>query len=155
MRVTEHKAKSLHVAVWLHHLDMALHGTSGSLVQSKHVRGPLLGYLLAPGTGNLCFEEVTTRVLREDYEWHERVKQISTSSLHKCNHQRTKFLKELDRLAKKLDAAGDQGIQRETEARMSVIHTALPKVEASITKYEDHLEKSRIREEEACYGTQG
>ena len=83
------------------------------------------------------------------------MKQNSTSSLHKYNNWRTKLLKELDELSEKLDAAGDQGIWGETEARMSVICTALPKVEASITKYEHHLEESRIQEEEARYGTQG
>ena len=44
---------------------------SESLVQSRHVRGPLLSYLLAPGTGNLCFEEVVTRVLQGNWEKHE------------------------------------------------------------------------------------
>ena len=53
----------------------------------------------------------------------------------------------------KLDATGDQRAWGEIEARMSVIYTALPKVDASIIKYEDHLEESRIQEEEACYGT--
>ena len=38
---------------------------------------------------------------------------------------------------------------------MSVIRTAIPKVEASITKYENRLEEGRIREDEARYGDQG
>ena len=53
VRVSDHKARSLHVAVWLHHLDMTLSWekeASRSLVQSRHVRGLLLGYLLAPGS---------------------------------------------------------------------------------------------------------
>ena len=83
------------------------------------------------------------------------MKQNSTSSLHKYNNRRTKLLKELDELSEKLDAAGDQGIWGETEARMNVIRTALLKVEASITKYEDSLEESRIQEKEAHYRTQG
>ena len=37
-----------------------------SLVQSRHVRGPLLSYFLAPGTGNPHFEEVVSRVLQEN-----------------------------------------------------------------------------------------
>ena len=38
---------------------------------------------------------------------------------------------------------------------MSVICTALPKVEVSIAKYEDHLKESQIKEEEVHYGDQG
>ena len=63
LRVCDHKSRSLHVAVWLHQVDMSLsweREASESLVLSRHVRGPLLSYLLAPRTGNLCFEEVVT-----------------------------------------------------------------------------------------------
>ena len=63
VRVCDHKSHSLHVGVWLHQVDMSLsweREASESLVQSRHIRGPLLSYLLAPGTGNLRFEEVVT-----------------------------------------------------------------------------------------------
>ena len=63
MRIRDHKSHSPHVAVWLHRVDMSLsweREASESLVLSRHVRGPLLSYLLAPGTGNLRFEEVAT-----------------------------------------------------------------------------------------------
>ena len=63
VRVRDHKSCSLWVAVWLHRVDMSLsweREASESLVQSRHVRGPLLSYLLAPGTSNLHFEEVVT-----------------------------------------------------------------------------------------------
>ena len=63
MRVHDHKSHSLWVAVWPHRVDMSLSWekeASESLVLSRHVRGHLLSYLLAPGTGNLCFEEVAT-----------------------------------------------------------------------------------------------
>ena len=56
VKVLDHWAKTLWVAVWLHRLDMALSGepaASGSLVQARHSRGHLLGYLLAPGTSDL------------------------------------------------------------------------------------------------------
>ena len=67
--VHDHKASSLRVAVWLHRMDMSLSWekeASESLVQSRHIRGLLLSYLLAPGTGNLHFEEVVSRVLQEN-----------------------------------------------------------------------------------------
>ena len=63
VRVRDHKSRSLRIAVWLHRVDMSLsweREASESLVQSRHVRGPLLSYLLAPGTSNLRFEEVVT-----------------------------------------------------------------------------------------------
>ena len=63
VRVRDHKSCSLRVAVWLHRVDMSLsweREASESLVQLRHVRGPLLSYLLAPGTSNLRFEEVVT-----------------------------------------------------------------------------------------------
>ena len=55
--------RSLRIGVWLHRVDMSLsceREASESLVQSRHIRGPLLSYLLAPGTGNLHFEDVVT-----------------------------------------------------------------------------------------------
>ena len=55
----EEKAKTLRVAVWLHHLDMAAAVT-------QHGRGPLLEFLLAPRTSSLTFEEVIQWVLAEN-----------------------------------------------------------------------------------------
>ena len=53
VRVRDHFAKTLRVAVWLHWLDMALSGEpakSGSLVWVWHSQGRLLAYFLAPET---------------------------------------------------------------------------------------------------------
>ena len=83
VRVQDHKARSLHVGVWLHRMDMTLSlekEASESLVQSRHSKGLLLNYLLAPGTGNLHFEEVVNRVLQENHEENERVKKKSTGA---------------------------------------------------------------------------
>ena len=69
-RVLE-RAKTLWVAVWLHHLDMATAGdreASYSLDASKHSRGPLLEFLLTPWASNLTFEEVVHRVLGENWD---------------------------------------------------------------------------------------
>ena len=68
LRVLE-RAKTLRVAVWLHHPDMAAAGdgmASYSLVAGRHGRGPLLEFLLAPQASNLMFEEVVHRVLAEN-----------------------------------------------------------------------------------------
>ena len=79
--VHDHKSSSL----WLHQMDMSLsweREASESLVQLRHIRGPLLSYLLAPGTGNLHFEEVVSRVLQENWEKHKRVKERFRSLLN-------------------------------------------------------------------------
>ena len=123
---------------------------SESLVQSRHIRGPLLGYLLAPGTGNLCFEEVVTQVVQENWEAHERVKGRFRSSLNSSHRRWSKLLQELDELSQGIEAATDKRICKETETRMGILQTTLKKVEASIDKSKDHLKESQIREEEAC-----
>ena len=85
VQVHDHKSHSLQVGVWLHRMDMSLsweQEASESLVPSRHVRGALLGYLLAPGTGNLHFEEVVTQVIQENWEAHERVEGRFRSSLN-------------------------------------------------------------------------
>ena len=86
VRVHDHKARSLHVGVWLHQMDMTLSWkkeASESLVQSRHSKGLLLSYLLAPRTGNLRFEEVVNRVLQENQEEHKKAKKKSRSSLNR------------------------------------------------------------------------
>ena len=89
VRVHNHKASSLCVGVWLHRMDMSLScekEASESLVQSRHIRGPLLSYLLAPRTSNFGFEEVVSRVLQENWEKHERAKERFRSSLSSSHH---------------------------------------------------------------------
>ena len=128
---------------------------SESLVQLRHSKGLLLSYLLAPGTGNLRFEEVISRVLQENREEHERVKEKFRSSLNRSLHRWARLLQELDKLSKGLEAATDGKARKEIDERMGVIQTALEKAEASVTENEDHLEESRIQEEEAHQGDQG
>ena len=94
VRVHNHKACSLCVGVWLHQVDMT-HSwekeASESLVQSRHIKGLLLRYLLAPGTCNLCFEEVVNRVLQENWEKHERVKEKFRSLLNSSHCRQTRL----------------------------------------------------------------
>ena len=158
VRVHDHKARSLRVGVWLHRMDMTLSWekeASESLVQSRHSKGLLLSYLLAPRTGNLRFEEVVNRVLQENHEEHKRVKKKSASSLNRSLCWWAKLLEELDELSKRLEAAKDEKAQKEIDKRMGVIQTAFEKAEASIAENEAHLEESWIWEEEACHGDQG
>ena len=94
VRVHDHKAKSLRVGVWLHHIDMSLSWekeASETLVQLRHSRGPLLSYFLAARTGNLHYEEVVSRVLQENWEKHEEVKGKFRSSLNRSCHRQTRL----------------------------------------------------------------
>ena len=94
VRVCDHKAKSLWVGVWLHCIDMSLSWEKEALrtlVQSRHSRGPLLSSFLAPRTGNLCYEEVVSRILQENWEKHEEAKEKFRSSLNRSCHQQTRL----------------------------------------------------------------
>ena len=152
VQVRDHKSCSLHVAVWLHQVDMSLsreREASDSLVLSRHIRGPLLSYLLAPRTGNLCFEEVATQVVQENWEMHERAKERFRSLLNSNHCWWAKLLQELDELSQGIEAAVDRKLHKETEIRMGVLRTALRKVETSINESKDHLKESQMREEDA------
>ena len=68
VRVVE-RAKTLRIAAWLHHLDMAAEGdetASLSLEVTRHGRGPLLELLLAQMMSSLTFTEVVECVLAEN-----------------------------------------------------------------------------------------
>ena len=150
--VHDHKSHSLHVGVWLHRVDMPLsweREALESLVPSRHDRGPLLSYLLAPRTGNLRFEEVVTRVLQENWETHERVKERFRSMLNSSCHRWARLTQELEELTQGIEAATDRKLHKQTEERMGVLQTTLKKVEASVAESKDHLEESWMREEEA------
>ena len=126
-----------------------------SLVQSRHSKGLLLSYLLAPRTGNLRFEEIVNRVLQENQEEHERAKEKFRSSLNWSLRWWARLLRELNELSKGLEAATDEKAQKEIDKKMGVIQTALKKAEALVAENEDHLEESQIWEEEARHVDQG
>ena len=150
VRVHDHKAKSLQVGVWLHCIDMSLSWekeASETLVQLRHSRGPLLSYFLAPGTGNLCYEEVVSRVLQENLEKHEEVKEKFKSSLNRSCRWQTRLSGELNELSQGMEAATDWKVRKDIEERMNVLQTSLNKVEAVVVENENCLEESQIQEE--------
>ena len=67
IRVWDHQARTLQVAVWFHWLQMALSeepAASSSLVRTQH---RLLAYFLGPGTAwELQFKDIVTQVLKEN-----------------------------------------------------------------------------------------
>ena len=68
VRVRDNWAQTLCMAVWCHHLDMAVNdpNSSRSLIKACHQMGVLSAYFLGPGTAwRLTFKDVVTRVLQE------------------------------------------------------------------------------------------
>ena len=69
VRVTD-RAQILHVAVWLHRLDLrATYGAeiTASLQVEDYDIGPLLEYFLMPKLSDITFAEVTSRVAQENH----------------------------------------------------------------------------------------
>ena len=93
VRVRDHRARTLRVAVLCHQLDMALSkepASSGSLVRSRHHLGSPLAYFLGPGTAwELRFEDVVTQVLKENQRHIEAKRAKAATSLGNCNKWRT------------------------------------------------------------------
>ena len=147
VRVWDHQARTLWVAVWLHRLDMALSeepAASGSLVWARHSLGHLLAYFLAPGTAwGLQFKDVIDQVLRLNKRHNERKHNESTSSLRKCHNRQPKLLDEFDAVSK-----ADAPSHREMEHRLSTLQTSLNVVERSITKFKNLIEDCQMLEEE-------
>ena len=155
VRVWNHQARTLRVAVWLHRLDMALSEepvASGSLVRARHSLGCLLAYFLGPRTAwSLQFEDVINQVLRENQRHNEKKCTDATSSLWKCRNRRTKLRNEFDAVLKAMEVITDAPSHREIEHRLNTLQTSLSAVERSITKFKNLIEDCRMLEEEVCH----
>ena len=123
--------------------------TSRSLVPLRHTQGCLLGYFQALGTSNLSYEEVLAQVIEENHLELQRMREHLTSSLQACNAKRTKYLDELTDLSRELNTTGVDSLRGDIKAKMSVVHTTISKVKASIERYVNRLEECRFREHEA------
>ena len=152
VRVRDHQAGTLRVAVWLHRLDMALSvepTASGSLVRARHSLGSLLAYFLGPRTAwGLQFEDVIDQVLRENKRHNERKRTESTSSLQKCHNRQTKLCNEFDAVSKTMEVITNSPSHREMEHRLNTLQTSLNVVERSISKFKNLIEDCRMLEEE-------
>ena len=150
VRVRDHQARTLRVAVWCHRLDMALSrepASSRSLVRSRHRLGCLLAYFLGPGTTwELQFEEVVTQVLKENWRHVKKRCTDVASSLRRCNKWQTNLRAEFDATSKAMQVITDVPSSREM---LSTLQTSLDTVERSITRYENIIENCRMQEEEA------
>ena len=153
VRVRDHRARTLRVAVWCHQLDMALSkepASSGSLVRSRHRLGRLLAYFLGPGTTwELEFEDVVTQVLKENLKHIDKRCTDVASSLWKCNKWRTQLHTEFDAMSEVMQVVADAPSSQEMDHRLSSLQTSLTTIERSITRYENLIEDCRMLEEEA------
>ena len=153
VRVRDHQARTLWVAVWFHWLDMALSeepAASGSLVRTQHGLGRLLAYFLGPRTAwELQFEDVITQVLKENRRYNEKKCTDVASSLWKCRNWQTKLRDEFDAVLQAMEMTTDAPSSRELEHRLNTLQTSLDMVERSITKFENLIEDCWMLEEEA------
>ena len=153
VRVRDHHARTLQVAIWFHRLDMALSeepATSGSLVRTQHHLGHLLAYFLGPGTAwELQFEDVVTQVLKENQRHNEKRCTDVASSLWKCLNRQIQLHKEFDSMSGAMEMITNVPSSRELEHRLNTLQTSLNKVERSITKFENLIEDCQMLEEEA------
>ena len=154
VRVWDHQARTLQVAVWLHRLDMALSeepAASESLVWALHSPGHLLAYFPASGIAwSLQFEDMIDHVLRENRRHNERKHNESTYSLRKCHNRQTKLRSEFDAVSKTMEVLTNAPSRREMEQRLNTLQTSLNTVERSITKFKNLIKDCRMLEEEIC-----
>ena len=152
VRVRDHQARTLWVAMWFHRLDMALSeepATSGSLVRTRHGLGHLLSYFLGPRTAwELQFEDVITQVLKENRRHNEKKCTDVASSLQKCRNRQTKLHNEFDAMSQAMEVITDAPSSREMEHRLNTLQTSLDVVERSITKCGNLIEDCQMLEEE-------
>ena len=110
VRVRDHWAQTLRVAVWWHRLDMAVSDpdSSKSLVRSRHWMGSLLAYFLGPGTAwRLTFKDVVTQVLRENQQLLDTKRNKAAASLHNCSQRRAMLCQEIDATTVALEMAAN------------------------------------------------
>ena len=155
VRVRDHGARTLQVAIWCQRLDMALSeepASSGSLVRSRHRLGCLLAYFLSPRTAwELQFEDVVTQVLKENRRHVEKKCTDAASSLQKCNNWQTKLCTEFDATSQAMEVIIDVPSSREMEHRLSTLQTSLDMIERSIMRYENIIVDCQMQEEETSH----
>ena len=133
-RVLE-RVKTLQVAVWLHHLDMAATGDRKapySLDTSKHGREPWLEFLLTPRASNLTFEEVVHQVLGENWDKMD-------SSLNHVQGLQAQLLWELEDLQQAHKDEPDASARKRMKKEMEQKWKDLKGLETTISEYVFHL----------------
>ena len=139
LRVLE-RAKTLRVAVWLHRLDMATAGdgvASYSLDATRHGRGPLLGFLLAPQASSLMSEEVIHWVLAEN--WYK-----VESSLDNVQELWAQLQRELNDLSRAHKDEPEKSCQKKMKRDMEQRRRDLKGLNATISQYKSSLKGAQV-----------
>ena len=142
LRVLE-RAKTLWVAVWLHRLDMVATGdgeASYSLEVTRHGRGPLVGFLLAPQASSLTFEEVVDWVLVENRYKIE-------SLLDHIRELWPQLRRELDDLSWAREGELEKSARKKMKRDMERRWRDLKGLEATISQYESSLGGAQVQPE--------
>ena len=151
VRIRDHQARTLRVAVLCHRLDMALSeepASSGSQVRSRHRLRNLLAYFLSPGTAwELQFEDVVTQVLKENQRHVEKKRTKAATSLGKHNKWRTNLRVEFDATSEAMQVVTDAASGRELEHRLNSLQTSLTTIERAIMRYKNIRKDCRMQEE--------
>ena len=133
VRVRDHWARTLQVAVLCHQLDMALceePGSSRSLVRSRHCCGDLLAYFLGSGTAwELRFEDVVTQVLKENRRHLKTKCAKAATSLGNCNRRRTDLRGEFDATSEAMQMVTDRASGMKLEHWLNSLQTSLTAIE--------------------------
>ena len=149
-RVLE-RAKTLQVAVWLHHIDRATAGdkvASYSLDATRHGRGPLLEFLLTLQASNLTFEEVVHQVLVENRDKME-------SSLNHVQKLQAQLRGELEDLHQARKDEPDISARRRMKKEMEQKWKDLKGLETTISEYEYDLRRTQAQPENAPVSDDG
>ena len=134
VRVTD-RAQILHVAVWLHRLD--LHATYGAeIAASPRVEdydiGPLLEYFLMPKLSDITFGEVTSTVAQENC----RDMEISLRDLHE---ERDSLQNEIELLARARDNEQRREAKKTLKKRLDTSRRKLHSNQERISRLEELL----------------
>ena len=151
VRVRDHRARTLCMAVWCHHLDMVVGdpNSSRSLIKARHPMGVLLAYFLGPGTAwKLTFEDVIAQVLKENHEQLDAWCNEAVASLHHCNQRRASLHREIDAsaMAQELTANTPEG--QELTVKLTALQKALGAMEKAMMAHENRIKECRLQEEE-------
>ena len=135
VRVLDH-AKTLHLAVWLHQLDMSIRGdgmASDTLEASQHCLGSLLKSFLAPMMNNLTFHEVVDRVLHENQHDAEHHLQ----DLRACHAWICQELDDLIQAHRESEKSSRKRIKKEINTKCKDLES----LKRHISQCESHLEQ--------------
>ena len=130
------RAKTLRVAVWLHHLDMAVGGdqsASETLDASRHCLGRLLESFLIPTTHDLTFREVVTHCLYEN----RRDAQRHLDDLIRHHNRVCKELDDLMEAHKGASGFSQRGIKKEIDLRRKDLES----LKGRISQEESYLQE--------------